>query len=265
MDIVQYLQAVIPHRILALRRSRAHPVDALTPDRRAELVEILSGSAEIASPADHSHRKGFAGKRSAALDALTEAVAIMAFCPGGVRPFELHFEAEWVGPSAPPCIGDRVRYSSAFLRSTGQVTGDAPFRRGVITAAVPSLGELPIVCVVWDGEPATHACSSCIGSGKTLDWRYSPVDGGAQAGDEVYHLQLGWKVTDGDVVRDRRGVEYTIDASMPSRRKTLAIEVTCDECGGSGQRPHRVNVNNLELEKPVDAVGEWEAWEERSV
>lgn len=30
-------------------------------------------------------------------------------------------------------VGSRVQYSAAFLRSTGIVTGDIPFARGVVT------------------------------------------------------------------------------------------------------------------------------------
>lgn len=34
-------------------------------------------------------------------------------------------------------VGDKVRYSTKFLRNTGQYTGDIPFARGIVTALEP--------------------------------------------------------------------------------------------------------------------------------
>ena len=50
--------------------------------------------------------------------------------------------------------GDKVAYSAAFLRSTGQYTGDIPFLRGEIVAVEP-LGERQLCTIQWslDGKP----------------------------------------------------------------------------------------------------------------
>lgn len=51
-------------------------------------------------------------------------------------------------------INDRVAYSAAFLRSTGQYTGDVPFLRGEIVAVEP-IGERQLCTVQWslNGKP----------------------------------------------------------------------------------------------------------------
>ena len=46
-------------------------------------------------------------------------------------------------------IGDRVAYSVAFLKSTGQNTGDIPRLRGTVKA-VQSLGAQQLVTIAWD-------------------------------------------------------------------------------------------------------------------
>ncbi len=46
-------------------------------------------------------------------------------------------------------VGDKVCYSRQFLQSTGQLTGDAPFARGVVTKIVP-LGETSLAEIDWD-------------------------------------------------------------------------------------------------------------------
>jgi hypothetical protein len=52
-------------------------------------------------------------------------------------------------------VGDRVAFSRAYLQSTGQYTGWAPFARG----AVRAMNELAPGCVLchvmWDGKPIT--------------------------------------------------------------------------------------------------------------
>jgi hypothetical protein len=47
-------------------------------------------------------------------------------------------------------IGDRVAYSVAFLRSTGQFTGDMPRLRGTVKAIEP-FGPHQMVVIAWDG------------------------------------------------------------------------------------------------------------------
>jgi hypothetical protein len=46
-------------------------------------------------------------------------------------------------------IGDRVAYSANFLRSTGQVVGEAGFQRGTIVEFEP-LGSITLARVKWD-------------------------------------------------------------------------------------------------------------------
>jgi hypothetical protein len=47
-------------------------------------------------------------------------------------------------------VGDRVGYSAAFLRSTGQYTGTAPFRRGVIRSIYELTPGFMLANVQWD-------------------------------------------------------------------------------------------------------------------
>jgi hypothetical protein len=49
-------------------------------------------------------------------------------------------------------VGDRVGYSAAFLRSTGQYTGTAPFRRGVIQSIDEPAPGFTLAQIQWDGE-----------------------------------------------------------------------------------------------------------------
>ncbi len=50
-------------------------------------------------------------------------------------------------------VGDKVRYSAPFLRSTGQMTGDTGFARGQITG-IQRLGTDPngteLAVIAWD-------------------------------------------------------------------------------------------------------------------
>lgn len=63
-------------------------------------------------------------------------------------------------------IGDRVRYASAFLRNTGQVTGDVPFMRGRVIGVKKLSSDGPVLVEIqWDsGEtgrviaPNLEAC-----------------------------------------------------------------------------------------------------------
>jgi hypothetical protein len=49
-------------------------------------------------------------------------------------------------------VGDRVGYSAAFLRSTGQYTGTAPFRRGVVQSIDAPAPGFTLAQIKWDGE-----------------------------------------------------------------------------------------------------------------
>ena len=57
----------------------------------------------------------------------------------------------WQSRTTPIKVGDTVAYSAAFLRSTGQQTGDIPFARGVVTA-LKQLGEITLADIDW-GNP----------------------------------------------------------------------------------------------------------------
>ena len=49
-------------------------------------------------------------------------------------------------------VGDRVGYSAVFLRNTGQYTGPAPSRRGVILHIDEPAPGFGLARVKWDGE-----------------------------------------------------------------------------------------------------------------
>jgi hypothetical protein len=52
-----------------------------------------------------------------------------------------------------PVLGDRVAYAAAFLKNTGQFTGEAPFRRGVLVGfdeAMTRAAGKPFALVRWD-------------------------------------------------------------------------------------------------------------------
>jgi hypothetical protein len=51
-------------------------------------------------------------------------------------------------------IGDRVRFSRAFLQSTGQYTGWAPFARGIVREMNTLSPGCTICAVQWDGGSA---------------------------------------------------------------------------------------------------------------
>lgn len=46
--------------------------------------------------------------------------------------------------------GQRVAFSRSFLRSTGQITGDAPFLSGVVESCQP-IGKLQLCYIRWQG------------------------------------------------------------------------------------------------------------------
>lgn len=49
-------------------------------------------------------------------------------------------------------VGDKVRYKSEFLRSTGQYTGDIPFARGTIKEIKKYSGDFAIALIDWQNE-----------------------------------------------------------------------------------------------------------------
>lgn len=47
-------------------------------------------------------------------------------------------------------VGDRVQYARQWLRSTGQLTGDAPLAKGRIIGLSPVSADLDIATIEWD-------------------------------------------------------------------------------------------------------------------
>lgn len=73
-------------------------------------------------------------------------------------------------------VGDRVAYSAAFCRSTGQITGDVPAGRGTVTEIVP-LGSITLAAIAWDGDadlPARVAVNNLAHVGPNR--RFAHVD-----------------------------------------------------------------------------------------
>lgn len=59
----------------------------------------------------------------------------------------------WQARSQPIRVGDRVAYSAAFLRNIGEVTGDMPQARGVVTELVAIGADTLLAIISWDGQP----------------------------------------------------------------------------------------------------------------
>lgn len=57
---------------------------------------------------------------------------------------------EWTRRIQPIQVGDTVGYSKQFLQSTGQLTGDAPFARGKVTALLPLGGDTTSAEIDWN-------------------------------------------------------------------------------------------------------------------
>lgn len=55
----------------------------------------------------------------------------------------------WADRTRRISVGDQVAYSAAFLRNTGQQTGDVPRAKGKVTALVP-LGSILLAEIDWD-------------------------------------------------------------------------------------------------------------------
>jgi len=54
---------------------------------------------------------------------------------------------DWAKRTAAVQVGDTV----AYLQSTGQLTGDAPFGRGKVTG-LTTLGSIVLAEIAWDGD-----------------------------------------------------------------------------------------------------------------
>jgi hypothetical protein len=58
--------------------------------------------------------------------------------------------ASWKDRTQPIKVGDTVGYSKAFLQSTGQLTGDAPFARGKVLELLPLGTDAILAEIEWD-------------------------------------------------------------------------------------------------------------------
>lgn len=56
-------------------------------------------------------------------------------------------------------VGDKVRYSAMFLRSTGQYTGEVPFAKGTIVGFDDLGGGARIASIAWEN---CHTCSARV-------------------------------------------------------------------------------------------------------
>jgi hypothetical protein len=57
-------------------------------------------------------------------------------------------------------VGDKVAYSTAFLKSTGEHTGPIPFARGVVTDLKKHGKDFEIATVKWDTPEAPEQTNS---------------------------------------------------------------------------------------------------------
>lgn len=55
----------------------------------------------------------------------------------------------WTERTKPIAVGDQVAMTAAFLRSTGQYTGDVPHAKGIVASLVP-LGSITLAEIDWD-------------------------------------------------------------------------------------------------------------------
>lgn len=58
-------------------------------------------------------------------------------------------------------IGDRVKYSRVWLRNTGNICGEIPFKRGRVVSVKPMTEDRSLVMVKWDGDPDHHRVLNC--------------------------------------------------------------------------------------------------------
>ncbi len=55
----------------------------------------------------------------------------------------------WTGRTQPINVGDTVRYSADWLRSTGNITGDLPFAKGTVTALQVLSPDVTLATIDW--------------------------------------------------------------------------------------------------------------------
>lgn len=152
-----YLSAAISMKIAELVHSDIHPADICDKEKSILVDTITECTDAIVAP---GHRQK--GRVKKAFLALVEAIARMSFVPGGIHIFGMHFESTWEG-SIQICVGDRVGYTSTWLRSVGIYTGDIPFYKGVVTKEM-HMGDARVLEVHWDGIPSEQ-CYYCGGVG----------------------------------------------------------------------------------------------------
>lgn len=97
------MSAIPNEELLRITLSAAVPIwiqelRSLTPEERAERIE---GSAELLASEGDSllYSGGPPGKAAELFNRLAEGMAVLAFQPGGVSAFGLHFEADPLGPA----------------------------------------------------------------------------------------------------------------------------------------------------------------------
>lgn len=59
----------------------------------------------------------------------------------------------WKSRVRPIAIGDKVAYSAAWLRSTGQMAGDIGHARGVVTELKVLSADVVLAVVDWGDDP----------------------------------------------------------------------------------------------------------------
>jgi hypothetical protein len=66
----------------------------------------------------------------------------------------------WQQRISPVSVGDKVAYSKAFLRSTGQFTGPVPFARGKVKE-LTTLGSITLATIEWDHPDCPDKVNVC--------------------------------------------------------------------------------------------------------
>lgn len=67
-------------------------------------------------------------------------------------------------------VGDEVGYAASFLRSTGQYTGNAPFRRGKVVAIDEAQPNFALVTVEWKDGRTSNALASNLAKIGSIAW-----------------------------------------------------------------------------------------------
>ena len=191
------------HRIQLLKASPTHPLDGYDSAKAADL--ICEHADAFIAPEEHKTKKGKAHGRESR-EAIIDAIAHCAFVPGGLHLFDRHIVAEWLPPEKreklPFLVGDSVRYTAKFLRSTGQYFGETPRLKGrIVSLRSYGIGKGCLIASVdWGNGPDSDCpcegaerpgCTMCYGTGK----RYMAINTG-----NLEHTQLtakqreeGWR------------------------------------------------------------------------